>query len=177
MAWITAFAVYKPITYKLVSQPVEITIAVHEKIGLSDLITPAEILCLADNIFFEAGNQSDEGKKAVAYVTINRYLSGEYPANLCKIVHQRNNNVCQFSWVCRSASYKRRKNFEQDMWTRSHGIAMIVVDTYQQKSDPTHGALFYHANYVKPGWSRRMLHTTTINDHIFYRPKHGIQSS
>ena len=34
--------------------------------------------------------------------------------------------------------------------------------------DITDGALFYHADYVKPSWSRTKHRTTEIGDHIFY---------
>ena len=34
--------------------------------------------------------------------------------------------------------------------------------------DITDGALFYHADYVKPSWSKTKHRTTEIGDHIFY---------
>jgi spore germination cell wall hydrolase CwlJ-like protein len=36
--------------------------------------------------------------------------------------------------------------------------------------DPTNGALYYHADYVKPRWSSRFKRTARIGNHIFYRP-------
>ena len=35
--------------------------------------------------------------------------------------------------------------------------------------DITDGALFYHADYVTPGWAKTKQKTVEIQDHIFYR--------
>ena len=35
--------------------------------------------------------------------------------------------------------------------------------------DPTNGALFYHARFVRPRWSKKLLRTAVIGGHIFYR--------
>ena len=45
-----------------------------------------ELYCLAQNIFFEAGNQSLEGMAAVADVTINRLNNARYPDTICGVV-------------------------------------------------------------------------------------------
>jgi spore germination cell wall hydrolase CwlJ-like protein len=143
------------------------------KYGLYRQLNNKEINCLADNIFFEAGNQSDLGKKAVAYVTLNRMYSTNFPENICSIVYQKSNNVCQFSWVCKSRSLRNRKNKEYVMWQRSLAIANQAVHDYNIYDDPTHGALHFHADYVKPFWSKVYYRTTKIDNHIFYRPRYG----
>lgn len=143
------------------------------KYGLHRPLNNKEINCLADNIFFEAGNQSDLGKKAVAYVTLNRMYSTNFPENICSIVYQKSKNVCQFSWVCKSRSLRNRKNKEYEMWQRSLSIANQAVHDYNIYDDPTHGALHFHADYVKPFWSKVYYRTTKIDNHIFYRPRYG----
>jgi len=35
--------------------------------------------------------------------------------------------------------------------------------------DITDGALFYHADYITPGWAKTKQRTIEIEDHIFYR--------
>ena len=35
------------------------------------------------------------------------------------------------------------------------------------------GATYYHATYVKPRWSKRMVRVAKIGAHIFYRPRRG----
>ena len=45
--------------------------------------------CLARNIFYEAGSESEEGKVAVAVVTINRVKDGRFGNSICGVVNQR----------------------------------------------------------------------------------------
>jgi spore germination cell wall hydrolase CwlJ-like protein len=45
--------------------------------------------CLAKNIYYEAGNQSEEGKVAVGLVTINRANDERFPNSICGVVEQR----------------------------------------------------------------------------------------
>jgi len=45
--------------------------------------------CLARNIYYEAGNESEEGKVAVAIVTINRVKDGRFDKSICGVVNQR----------------------------------------------------------------------------------------
>lgn len=45
--------------------------------------------CLARNIFYEAGNEPEEGKVAVGIVTINRVKDGRFANSICAVVNQR----------------------------------------------------------------------------------------
>jgi spore germination cell wall hydrolase CwlJ-like protein len=143
------------------------------KYGLYRNISDKELNCLADNIFFEAGNQSDLGKKAVAYVTLNRMYSTQFPENICSIVYQKKYNVCQFSWVCKNKNVNNKKKKEYEIWQRSLSIANHVIFSYNLGDDPTYGALHFHADYVNPYWSKIYYITTKIDNHIFYRPNNG----
>ena len=121
-----------------------------------------QIKCLADNIYYEAGNQSLEGMKAVAFVTINRMNSNVWPADACEVVYQKTGSTCQFSWVC-----EHTKAPNNVMWDKAYNIARHVWYKYDTLKDPTHGAMYYHAVYVKPGW--KLSKTVQIDDHIFYK--------
>ncbi len=145
----------------------------YEPYGVDRVLTNKEMICLADNIFFEAGNQSDLGKKAVAYVTLNRMYSSKFPDNICNIVYAKKDGVCQFSWVCKPVHIRKRKQKEHYNWLQSMAIANHVVYSYHWKDDPTYGALHFHADYVKPFWSKVYNKTVVIDNHIFYRPKYG----
>jgi spore germination cell wall hydrolase CwlJ-like protein len=48
-----------------------------------------DLTCLAQNIYYEAGNEVEEGKVAVGLVTINRSNSGRYPSTICGVVNQK----------------------------------------------------------------------------------------
>jgi len=138
-----------------------------------------QVECLAKNIYFEAGNQSDLGKEAVAWVTLNRVDSKSYPKNICGVVTQArkdsNGNPirhkCQFSWYCDGKSDAIPTNvIEQKIWEKSQVIAQRVF--YEWKNgynDPVDGATHYHADYVNPYWAASLDKVVKIDDHIFYR--------
>lgn len=132
-----------------------------------------QIQCLADNIFFEAAYEPDEGKKAVAFVTMNRVNSSFFPNTVCDVVKQKTTKVCQFSWYCEETpkrlSYtKQLTSGQQRVYNEIHDLAKYVYLKYEFLKDPSNGALFYHADYVNPKWANMMIYTTTIGRHIFY---------
>lgn len=52
-------------------------------------LSSKDIDCLAKNIYYEAGSESEEGKVAVAMVTINRVRDGRFGKTVCAVVDQR----------------------------------------------------------------------------------------
>jgi spore germination cell wall hydrolase CwlJ-like protein len=124
-----------------------------------------QIDCLALNIYREAGIEKTEGKIAVALVTMNRLKSEKFPDTVCKVVKQKTQKVCQFSWVCMSKLPK----IDEKIYSYSKALATAVFLNYHLIEDFTDGALFYHADYVSPKWKRLEV-TTKIGRHIFYKP-------
>lgn len=124
----------------------------------------SEVQCLAENIYYEAGNQSLVGKVAVAQVTLNRVHSPKYPKTVCGVVNQRIEGVCMFSWKCEEPRPIRN----QRAWKESQQIAHELLS--RERSDVidiTEGATHFHSVRVKPGWRHQRV--TRIDDHIFYR--------
>lgn len=143
-------------------------------------IDQREIDCLALNIYFEAGIESKTGKRAVAHVTINRVESDKFPNTICGVVKQARTDwrgkplrhKCQFSWFCDG---KPDKPWRGRRWLESQMMAREYVMNYYKnrklRKDPTHGSLYYHADYVRPYWAKYMKKTTKIGKHIFYKLK------
>ena len=136
-----------------------------------------QVDCLAHNIYFEAATEPAEGQIAVAFVTYHRMKSGKYPNTYCGVVKQRLGEVCQFSWWCDAkANYRSTKKL---LTTESNSLYNDVLNRavhfyvhHDTMKDPSKGALFYHADYVNPGWSN-MRTTAVVGRHIFYnRVKH-----
>lgn len=126
-----------------------------------------QLACLARNIYYEAGNEPFEGKIAVAQVTINRMESGKFPDDLCQVVYQKNKFyekvVCQFSWYCdRDAMIRpiHKGNYEESM----EAAKKVLLEGFRLPS--IKDALFYHADYVNPGWKKERV--AKIGRHIFY---------
>jgi spore germination cell wall hydrolase CwlJ-like protein len=128
-----------------------------------------ELNCLAENIYYEAGGESFEGKLAVAQVTMNRVSDGRFKSSICGVVKQKDivngSMVCQFSWFCNIAHNIIRNKYQ---WEESLVVARKALTEpvahdilHQQK------ALYFHATHVKPGWNKPVV--TKIGNHIFYR--------
>lgn len=132
-----------------------------------------QIDCLADNIYFEARAEPLVGQMAIAFVTLNRVQSGQFGATICKVVKQKFNGVCQFSWWCNDTTRYQsvKRYYDWDIYDEVRKLATHVFLNYNELHDITHGAMFFHSQHV----SRHMLGTTKIKQttrigrHIFYR--------
>ena len=59
--------------------------------------------CLTQAIYYEAGNQSEDGQRAVAQVVLNRVRHPAWPNSVCGVVYQgamRPGGGCQFTFTC-----------------------------------------------------------------------------
>lgn len=127
-----------------------------------------QLNCLAKNIYYEAGSEPFEGKVAVAQVTLNRTKSKDFPDDVCRVVYQKNvfyqKVICQFSWYCDHAAVIRPLN--EKSYAESMTVAKkVLLEGFELPSIKE--ALYYHADYVNPGWKKVKL--TQIGRHIFYR--------
>jgi spore germination cell wall hydrolase CwlJ-like protein len=127
-----------------------------------------QVDCLADNIYYEAGYEPEAGKKAVAFVTLNRVNDPRYPKDICSVVKQKTNSTCQFSWYCEGK--KSIRNYFA--YREAQDVALLMYANYEKMKDITQGALYYHADYVNPRW--KLDKTTKIGRHIFYKERDGI---
>ena len=131
-----------------------------KKIDLSD----ADFNCLVQAVYFEAGQEIPEGQRAVANVILNRVNDPHFPKTVCDVIHDSNANGCQFSWWCDG---KSDATPDADRWATSKQAVIDVLDG--DYADATKGALFFHARFVRPLWSRKLEKTAMIGGHIFYR--------
>lgn len=123
------------------------------------------LLCLTQAVYYEAGYEPVEGRRAVAQVVLNRMRHPAFPKSVCGVVYQGSKSpVCQFSFVCDGALYRRP---ELGAWKQAQAIAEAALDGYVEQS--VGGATFYHADYVAPVWAPRLAKLNQIGAHIFYR--------
>ena len=133
-------------------------------------IQPVDLQCLAENIYFEAGNQPELGKVAVGVVTLNRTMDHRFPKSVCGVVKQaiqgENGPRCQFNWVCEGKTNpSNSKN-----WRESLRIArMLLEGGYDQYKSVFEDVLFFHAASLKTNWNKRHNRVGQIGDHIFYK--------
>jgi spore germination cell wall hydrolase CwlJ-like protein len=126
-----------------------------------------ELECLTRNIYWEAASEPFEGKVGVAQVTMNRVQSGKFANSVCGVVYQKNvfyeKVVCQFSWYCEGNH--KMKAVHGPLWIESEAVAKkVLLEGFRLPS--LEAALFYHADYVSPGW--KLPKIEKIGRHIFY---------
>ncbi len=144
--------------------------------------TPEEVKCLADNIYWEARNQSRASHIAIAFVVKNRVFDNRFPNTVCEVVYQgptrrswKNptvfypvRNRCQFSWYCDGKSDEIPK-VDAELYDEIKFLASAFLVKWEYLIDFTDGATHYHAYYVQPAWAKTKTRTAKIEDHIFYR--------
>ena len=124
-----------------------------------------QIQCLAKNIVFEAWNQPQEGKIAVAQVVMNRTKDPKFPKTPCAVIAQKNKRGCQFSWFCKGKWAIKDKSIQIE----SLYIAEMVY--FNKIKDNTNGSLYFHSISSKPFWRKHFQKVAVIGDHIFYKKK------
>lgn len=133
-----------------------------------------ELHCLAQNIYYEAGAESYDGKLAVAQVTVNRTRHTNFPNTVCEVVKQKSvrkgRAVCQFSWFCTSKSKHRlpvnSKNYQESLLA----ARQVFVDGLE-----VHGlknALYFCTTHLHPGKDK--IKVAKVGNHNFYRDRHSV---
>lgn len=118
-----------------------------------------DLHCLTKNIYYEAGIESEIGKYAVAHVTLNRLIKGNWGSNICQVVYSK----AQFSWTLR----RRLAKPYRELWNQSEVVAKNVLNGWRLSG--LEDSLFYHADYVTPYWIDRNARITQVDHHVFYK--------
>jgi spore germination cell wall hydrolase CwlJ-like protein len=124
------------------------------------------ITCLARSIYWEAKGGESADMEAVANVVMNRLGHEGFPGTVCEVVKQGSEkHACQFSWWCDGRSDKVD---EDAPYTIAKEIARKALN--KQLTDRTHGAMYFHARKVKPGWAKKYIKTAETGEFLFYKP-------
>ncbi len=121
--------------------------------------------CMTQAIYYEAGFEPVQGRRAVAQVVLNRMQHPAFPKSVCGVVYEgANAPVCQFSFTCDGALAHLP---QPDAWRAAERIAREALTG---RIEPSVGhATHYHADYVSPYWAPRLTKLSQIGAHIFYR--------
>lgn len=123
------------------------------------------LLCLTQAVYYEAGFEPLEGRRAVAQVVINRMRHPAFPKSVCGVVYQRDATpVCQFTFVC-DGSLDRRP--AAAAWKQAEQVARAALAGHVEQS--VGSATHYHADYVAPRWAPLLTKISKHGAHIFYR--------
>ena len=130
-----------------------------------------ELMWMAKNIYFEAGNQSLAGMLAVGLVVKNRIIDGRYANSVKGVVTQGKRDAkgniipkqCQFSWYCDGKS--DIPNVKDPAWEKAQVEALAILQV--RVFDFTDGATHFHNGKVSPNWGYPKV--AEIDDHAFYK--------
>lgn len=157
-----------------------------------------QLFCMAQNIYFEARAEGEQGKQAVAHVVQNRIRDPRFPKTACGVIQDGRHfeswktrgqavaaedrvyiprrNQCQFSWYCdglKDIIWVQLRDgtpieANRQAWRDSVRIAWQVMQG--QLKDNTGGATYYYAhNLVYPHWADAKQQTRVIGDHTFLK--------
>ena len=126
--------------------------------------------CLAEAVYYEARNQSDDGQRAVAQVVLNRVRHPAYPNSVCGVVYQGSGRVtgCQFTFTCDGSL---GGEVDPYAWDRARRIAAAALRGSVYR--PVGLATNYHTTAINPYWAPSLVPQITLGDHIFYRRPRG----
>jgi spore germination cell wall hydrolase CwlJ-like protein len=125
-------------------------------------VADAEQECLANAVYFEARGEPILGQLAVAEVVLNRVASSRYPSTICEVVVQ----PWQFSFINPRTGIFPKANRASAAWRKSVAIARLAQE--KRAALLPGEVLWYHADYVAPGWGKRLTREAKIGLHIFY---------
>ena len=122
--------------------------------------------CLTSAIYYEAGQESTDGQRAVAQVILNRVRHPAFPASVCGVVYQGSTRQtgCQFTFTCDGSMARAPMRASWDR-ARQVAAAALAGSVYAGVGNATH----YHAYYVVPYWASSLAKTAVVGAHLFYR--------
>jgi len=158
-----------------------------------------QLFCMAQNIYFEARAEGEQGKQAIAHVVQNRIRDPKFPKTACGVIQEGRHveswrtrgvpdvqpqdrvyiprrNQCQFSWYCdglRDIIWVQLRDgtpIEANRQAWRDSVRIAAQVMQGQLKDNTGGALYYYAhNLVYPSWADHKQQTRVIGDHTFLK--------
>jgi N-acetylmuramoyl-L-alanine amidase len=135
-------------------------------------LNPHEIDCMADNVYHEARGEGLEGMHAVTQVVLNRAKSSRWGGPICSVIYQR----AQFSWTLgRHRPVPPGEARAHARLVAGWALASFYGGSHRNANDVTGGAVFYHSIKISPPeWTKGLVKTTVIGNHVFYKePRSG----
>ena len=139
---------------------------VLESFVANPLFRKRAVDCLTSAIYYEAGFQSVQERRAVAQVVLNRVRHPAYPSSVCDVVYEGSTRStgCQFTFTCDGSE---ARNPQRWAWDEAR---LIAASALSGSVEPSVGmATHYHADYVVPKWAFNLTKIKRVGMHYFYR--------
>lgn len=126
-----------------------------------------DLFCLSLVVYVEARGEPIDGQMLVAEVVINRANIGRqadseaaerFPDDVCSVVFDE----AQFSGI--TTDMDLVGIFSDPDWKTSQQVAETALEGNLVGTEATH----FHADYVKPYWSKHLTKLGQYGKHIFY---------
>lgn len=141
--------------------------------AVRDLVSQTDLECLSLNLYFEARNESRLSHVAINQVVFNRVASPRFPDSICGVIKQGVyigdhpvRNFCQFSWYCDG---RHDNPLDKLAFSKVRELSRWMLIARDFTPQLVHGAMWYHADYVRPRWSFVRKKVLQVDSHIFYR--------
>jgi spore germination cell wall hydrolase CwlJ-like protein len=122
------------------------------------MITIAAATCLALNVYWEARNQSVDGQRLVAEVTMERVATPGFPDTVCGVV-----------WEHRAFSWTEDGKSDTPTDPEAYLLAQIIAnETLLNGCDLCTGATHYATIDADPYWADDLQIIGMYGNHIFY---------
>lgn len=144
------------------------TAVTEPSINMDNIENIKEVACLSQAVHGEAGNQSFEGKVAVAHVILNRARDENFPDTPCAVIKQPG----QFDFKPRKLYPEKNPALQTQM---EESIQAAVAAMNGNHPDPTKGALFFANPKISTdqAWLKRLKKLVKIDEHVFYVRKNS----
>lgn len=160
----------KPYTKDLSKTPDILTLGedIYEGFPVAPYIDK-EYECFLRAVYNEAYSEGVAGQQAVAQVLYNRYISREFPEDMCLIIGQRQGRVYQFPWM--RERNKRELVLEQHVIEEmSEYLASIYMGVYTVPK-LERATYFKRCDVPNDVWWKSLTVAAKIGDHCFYNTK------
>lgn len=131
----------------------------------------AEKNCLKNALWYEAGNQSLHGIKAVASVIENRKMHRDYPSTYCGIIQQRK----QFSYTLLEKPDVEviKANFRPMEVKAFQKVELVADEMIAGEFKPVldSSVRFYATTKIRNYWTKTKKVAARIGGHVFYKDK------
>jgi spore germination cell wall hydrolase CwlJ-like protein len=147
-----------------------------EENNINDKEQVKQIMCLAENIYFEARAEGESGKAAVGNVVKNRIADSRWPSTYCDVIYQgptreswktRGKDVaeqdrvfwpvkhrCQFSWYCDGK--------KDVVWANYEKTGQVIEGNARAWKDSIQLAIYI------TGWGKLVINDNTHGAVFYY---------
>lgn len=137
------------VSYEKVPEPIKIYDPTETELIIEQKrLLAIEQDCMVEALWHEGRGEPQIGQLAIAEVIFNRIDSKEFPDTVCKVIHQKISNRCQFSYYCDGIS-------DEILVTEENAYLVSFVNqnvklAYKLRASEeisiTMGALYYSTN-------------------------------